>query len=176
MIPSPLQSKLTVQAKQLGILSRKPILVSLNMWVFSKCSLWFPTTWMSYVLCWHTHYPMAMEEPRARAQDPQMAAWIPVAVLRCGMAHIRHSLFGCIFNHLLVQMGIGTPCKANNKRGPHAWGYKLSFQRPLEAVVKSVHEYSLVFKMSVMKRMESNALEPKVWMPQSPRLFWASFC
>lgn len=37
-----LLTKLMFQANQLGSLSRKSILVSLNIWMFSKCSLSLP--------------------------------------------------------------------------------------------------------------------------------------
>lgn len=102
MISSLLLSKPTLQANQLGSLSRKSILVYLNTWVFSKCSLWFPTTLMSYLPpscgCGGT---------RARSQSryPQRALWALMTVPRSGTAHITHFLFGCLFNHPLGPFG-----------------------------------------------------------------------
>ena len=83
-------------------------------------------------------------------------------VLRCGIIHITHLLFGCIFNHLLGPDGYRDTLRRKCQTETHVQGYKLNFQRSLKEVVKSVQQYYLVFKMLIMNRVGFNAFEPKV--------------
>lgn len=115
-LPSSEQADIT--GKPAGSLSRKLILAHLNTWVFSKCSVWPPTTLMSHLPCWHNHYPVAMKgkkemragwaETCAQLRTSQRVAWALVTAPRCGAAHTTHFLFGCILTPLLVHVGTGT--------------------------------------------------------------------
>lgn len=82
------------------------------MWVFSKCSLWFPTTLMSRSPCWHKHYSVVMEgtDHVPRPGVPR-AAWNGSSKVR----NCTHPIcyLAAYETTLLVQMGTGTPWEGN---------------------------------------------------------------
>lgn len=146
MISSPLLGKPMLEANQLGSLSRKPVIVYLN----TNLLLGSPPYYEPFALLTKLLFCSGgANRACALSRNPPEGSW-----------GLRDSskVWSCAHHPSPARLPFQPPSwsitgvqyrdtmRRKWQMGTHTQGYKLSFQRPLEEVVKSVHQFYLLFK------------------------------